>query len=132
MRRFMIALMFVCFGTFAAAQSEEIEGTIRSQMDAFLQDDFDTAFSFASPSIKGIFGSPENFGRMVREGYPMVWRPDDVEFGSLREENGRLRQRVTVIDGAGRAHALDYDMIETPDGWQINGVELIRAQGIGV
>ena len=51
----------------------------------FLQDDFATAFTFASPNIQGIFGTHQNFGQMVRSGYPMVWRPADVQYIELRE-----------------------------------------------
>ena len=51
-----------------------IEDTIRGQMDAFLERDVAQAFTFASPNIQGMFGSAENFGRMVENGYPMVWR----------------------------------------------------------
>ena len=57
------------------ARDPAIESTIQNQFDAFLKDDVGTAFSFASPNIKGLFGTPENFGPMVRNGYPMVWRP---------------------------------------------------------
>lgn len=109
-----------------------IEGTIQSQLDAFVADDFATAFSFASPNIKGIFGTPENFGAMVTQGYPMVHRPRDVQMQELREVAGNLWQRVTIIDQAGATHVLDYMMIETPDGWQINAVQLLPATGVGV
>ena len=51
-----------------AAQQDEIRGVISAQVEAFLANDFATAFSFASPSIKGLFGSPERFGQMVRQG----------------------------------------------------------------
>jgi Domain of unknown function (DUF4864) len=109
-----------------------IEGTIQSQIDAFLADDFATAFSFASPNIKGIFGTAENFGAMVTQGYPMVHRPRSVEMLELREVAGNLWQRVLVTDQAGTSHMLDYMMVETPDGWQINAVQLLPAVGVGV
>ena len=94
-------------------------------------DDFGTAFTFASPNIKGIFGTAERFGQMVRQGYPMVHRPDDVRFLGLREDSGRTIQRVMIRDAQGRLHMLDYEMIETPEGWQINGVRLLPPQGAG-
>ncbi|HOZ32645.1 MAG TPA: DUF4864 domain-containing protein, partial [Tabrizicola sp.] len=50
----------------------------------------------------------------------------------LREIAGNLSQRVRVVDQAGRAHLLDYMMIETPEGWQINAVQLLPAPDIGV
>jgi hypothetical protein len=115
----------------AAAQEEPIQRTIQSQIDALMADDFATAFSFASPMIKGIFGTPENFGAMVTQGYPMVYRPSNVRMLELRDVAGSLWQRVMVTDAAGRVHMLDYQMVETPEGWQINGVQLLRAADVG-
>lgn len=116
----------------ALAQDTPIEQTIQNQIDAFLVDDFATAFSFASPNIKGIFGTAENFGSMVKNGYPMVYRPAEVEMGELREVAGNLWQRVRVVDQAGKAWFLDYMMIEAAEGWQINAVQLLPAPDIGV
>ena len=116
----------------ATAQEAPIEGTIRSQIEAFLADDFGTAFTFASPNIQSMFGTPDNFGAMVKNGYPMVHRPSDMRMGELREIEGRLWQKVYVTDAQGRGHVLDYQMIETPDGWKINGVHVLKADGVGV
>ena len=115
----------------AKAQEAPIQSTIQNQLKAFQADDFATAFTFASPNIKGIFGSPENFGRMVSEGYPMVHRPGAVKMLELREVSGLLWQRVMITDQMGRTHMLDYQMIETPEGWQINGVQLLPEPGVG-
>lgn len=131
MRNLAFAAAFLSFAGAALAQGDEIRGVIRSQIDAFLKDDFATAFTFASPGIQGIFVTPENFGAMVRNGYPMVWRPSDVDFGELREVAGRLWQRVIVRDAEGRIHTLDYQMVEGADGWRINGVQLLRAPDVG-
>jgi Domain of unknown function (DUF4864) len=114
------------------AQEEPIQNTIQSQIEAFQADDFAQAFSFASPNIKGIFGTPENFGQMVKNGYPMVYRPAEIEMLELRDVAGNLWQRVRITDQAGRGHYLDYMMIETPEGWQINAVQLSPAPDIGV
>ncbi len=108
-----------------------IQGTIQSQIDAFRKDDFATAFSFASPSIQGMFGTAENFGLMVRQGYPMVWRPADVRMMELREVAGNLWQRVMVTDQGGRTYLLDYMMVQTNEGWQINAVQLLPSVGVG-
>jgi Domain of unknown function (DUF4864) len=127
----MLCLAAVFLAPRAEAQEEPIQNTIQSQIDAFLSDDFARAFSFASPNIKGIFGSAENFGAMVTQGYPMVHRPADVKMLELREVAGNLWQRVMITDQQGRTHLLDYQMIETSDGWQINGVQLLPEVGIG-
>ena len=90
-----------------SAQRAVITDVIDAQMAAFLRDDFNRAFTFASPNIRGLFGSPERFGVMVRQGYPMVWRPAEVSYGPLREVAGHLWQRVEVLDQSGRLHLLD-------------------------
>jgi hypothetical protein len=113
------------------ARNPDIEATINNQLQAFTADDFATAFTFASPFIKGIFGTPENFGAMVTQGYPMVADPGNVRMLELRQVAGGLWQRVMITDQAGSTHMLDYEMIETPEGWQINGVQLLPPVGIG-
>lgn len=107
-----------------------IESTIQSQIDAFLKDDFETAFTFASPNIRNMFRTPENFGRMVRQGYPMVWRPEDVTFGELRELGGGLYQTVILKDAAGDLHYLAYRMDMIDGEWRISGVQILQAPDV--
>lgn len=115
----------------AQAQDAPIQSTIQSQLDAFLADDFVRAFSFASPNLRTLFGSPDNFSLMVKNGYPMVWRHGAVQMLELREVAGGLWQRVMITDDMGRTHLLDYQMVETPEGWQINAVQLLPEAGVG-
>lgn len=129
--RLYAGLLAAVLGFPAAAQEGPIQQTIQSQIDAFLADDFARAFTFASPNIKGLFGTPENFGAMVKNGYPMVYRPSEVEMLDLREIAGNLWQRVRVIDQTGAAYFLDYMMVETPEGWQINAVQVLPAPDVG-
>ncbi|OYX25138.1 MAG: DUF4864 domain-containing protein [Rhodobacterales bacterium 32-66-7] len=125
-------LTAICLAFPVSAQEGPIQSTIQAQIDAFQADDFAKAFSYASPNIKGLFGTAENFGAMVKNGYPMVYRPTEVEMQDLREIAGNLWQRVRVVDQEGRAHLLDYMMVETPEGWQINAVQLLPAPDVGV
>jgi len=127
----LVAAM-AALGTSATAQKEPITGVIGAQIDAFQSDDMQTAFGFASPNIRALFGTPERFGSMVEQGYPMVWRPAEVRYLELREVAGALWQRVMVTDGNGRVHMLDYQMVETETGWKINAVQLLEAPGATV
>jgi hypothetical protein len=115
----------------AWAQEEPIQSTINAQIEAFRASDFETAFTYASPSIKQIFRTPANFGSMVVTGYPMVVNPAMVEMQDLRTVAGALWQRVRVTDQKGQAFLLDYQMIEGPDGWVINAVQLQKAADVG-
>ena len=114
------------------AQSSDIQATIGAQIDAFRADDFARAFTFASPTIRNMFRTPENFGGMVRNGYPMVWRPADVRYLDLRDVDGALWQKVRITDGAGRVHILDYQMIRLENGWKINAVHLLEPDELSV
>lgn len=130
--RIALACLFLSLAALPArAQDAPIQSTIQNQLNALQADDFATAFTFASPTIKSIFGTPENFGRMVREGYPMVYRPSAVRMLELREVAGNLWQRVMITDANGRTHLLDYQMIEPAEGWQINAVQLLPNVGAG-
>lgn len=115
----------------AIAQREPVTEVIGSQIAAFLNDDAETAFTYASPSIRRIFGTSERFSQMVRQGYPMVWRPAAVRYLQLREVAGNLWQRVMVTDASGAVHLLDYQMVKTERGWKINAVQLLPGQGEG-
>ncbi|SMX31551.1 DUF4864 domain-containing protein [Actibacterium lipolyticum] len=113
---------------FAQQESTVIEGVIRDQISAFQADDFERAFTFASPMIRGLFGTSENFGRMVKQGYPMVWRPGELRFLGLDGVGSLRSQRVMITDQEGRVHILQYDMIPSADGWQINGVQIVKEE----
>ena len=131
MLRSVFAGIFVSFFALMASAQEvlapnpEIEATIAGQFDAFLAEDVGAAWQFASPNIQRIFRDAQNFGRMVEQGYPMVWAPAQVDFIDLQSFGGILVQRVQVIDQAGNAHYLCYQMIQTEGGWKINGVQIL-------
>jgi len=134
MRRLLLgtlAAAVIAGATVAQDARSAITGTIQDQIDAFLADDFATAFSFASPNIKRIFGDSDRFGAMVRQGYPMVWRPADIRYLELDRMGSFQLQKVLITDMNGVPHLLEYQMIETADGWQINGVRLLEAPQVG-
>lgn len=132
MRILLLSALFAfSFSGLVRAQGSEIQGVIGNQIEAFKADDFAQAFSYASPNIQGIFKSPENFGNMVRNGYPMVWRPNGLEYLDLREVAGLLVQRVRIRDARGVEHLLDYQMVKLGGDWKINGVFAVKAPDVG-
>ncbi len=131
MRHFLYAMSFACLSLPALAQEAPIQQTIQSQLDAMAADDFPRAYTYASPTIKNLFGPVENFEAMVKKGYPMVWQHQAVKMLELRTVAGNLWQRVMVTDMQGRTYLLDYMMVETPEGWQINAVQLLPQAGVG-
>src|SRR5262245_64909568 len=72
------------------AEAEAIHDVIQSQLDAFQRDDAAAAYSYAAPSIKQMFTTPEIFMEMVKSGYQPVYRRREVELRELSVENGAL------------------------------------------
>ena len=137
MRRLFFAIVLLLMPLAAPAQTPlpanpAIEDVIQRQMDAFASRNVFTAWTFASPTIQQLFQHPMYFGAMVERGYPMVWTPGEVSFPSLREEDGRPVQRVQIVDGTGRLHLLDYEMVEIDGNWRIAGVTILRGELLGV
>lgn len=128
MRRLILSVLFgLTLALPAHAQESAARAVIADQIAAFQAGDLGRAFGFASPVIQQKFGTPEIFGRMVEQGYPMVWRPSEVVFLEAREIDGRLRQEVFLRDSAGRGWIAEYEMIEHEGALRINGVRLREA-----
>ena len=90
------------------------------------------AFSYASPQIQGMFGTPLNFAMMVERGYPSLWSPGSVEFSDRYEQGARVRQTVIVTGPNGKRLAYEYDMLRLNEDWKINGVRLVPLNEVGV
>ena len=131
MRLGLYVVMGVLAGFPAYAQEAPIQSTITAQIEAFKAQDFERAFTYASPTIHQIFRTPQNFGGMVVTGYPMVVNPAQVEMQELRMVGGALWQRVRITDQKGQSYLLDYQMVEGPDGWLINAVQLQKSNDVG-
>jgi len=110
------------------ADRAAIRSTIQHQEEAFARDDGTAAFGDASPLIREMFGTPEIFMDMVRQGYPMVYRPQRFDFAEIVLRDGRPTQKVRVIGPDGRRHTAWYPMMQLPDGtWRIDGCYLEAA-----
>jgi hypothetical protein len=104
------------------ADRAAIRQVIEAQVDAFRRDDGDAAFKYASPAIQGMFGAPEIFMDMVRQGYQPVYRPRAFDFREIVDLHGQPAQKVHVIGPDGRPVTAIYPMRQLPDGsWRIDG-----------
>jgi hypothetical protein len=132
------ALLFLALVTGSAAPlragepGDAIRSVIERQLEAFARDDWAGAFDFASPAIRRVFRTPEQFGVMVREGYPMVWRPSRIEPGALEAGPRGPVQTMYFEDAAGVRWEAAYEMIEVDGGWRIDGVRISRAPDVAV
>ena len=123
-----IAVIFIFISTILAADEQtDIQNTISNQLEAFASDDFTEAFTHASPGIKDIFGSVDNFSRMVKKGYPMVWRYNNFQFLKLEETPQGYSQIVRITDKKDELFLLKYFMKNISGIWKISGVTIIKA-----
>jgi uncharacterized protein DUF4864 len=103
-----------------------IRAVIRAQIDAFREDQDELAFSYAAPGIREQFKTAENFMRMVKTGYPAVYRPASVAFVDASVEDGVPVQAVQFSDNAGMVWIGIYTMQRQPDkSWKVSGCVLV-------
>ncbi|HET7527280.1 MAG TPA: DUF4864 domain-containing protein [Burkholderiaceae bacterium] len=113
----------------AQADAKAVRALIEAQLAAFASDDANKAFSFAAPTIQTLFVSADRFLAMVREQYPVVYRPASVSFLQPEWIDGRLIQRVQMIDAAGAPWLVAYEVQQQPDrSWRIAGCVAARTQ----
>jgi hypothetical protein len=129
----LVALLGLLLGLAVPALAQDlspadrtaIRDIIQSQVEAFRRDDGDAAFGYASPSIRGMFGSSEIFMDMVRQGYQPVYRPQEFDFREIVTLHGQITQKVHVVGPDGRPVTAFYPMTQLPDGtWRIDGCYL--------
>ena len=141
MARFFAAfclLLGLAFGASVAARAQPVSEVdaraartvVSAQIDAFANDDAKRAFSYAAPSIRAMFGTPERFLAMVRAGYPVVYRAAAVTFLIPQRAAANLVQGVHLTDGDGALWLATYRLERQRDGsWRIAGCGIQPATG---
>ena len=82
----IITLLISLLSTLVFAdESEMVRNTISSQIEAFKENNIAKAYTFAAPNIQAQFPTPEVFGMMVRNGYPVIWRPKSFKFTKFQD-----------------------------------------------
>ena len=107
----------------AAAQT-----VIRAQEQALGRDDAATAYSYAAPAIRQLFPQADIFMFMVQNSYAPIYRHKSFEFGEARAADGKIAQRVHIIDANGEAWDALYTVETQADGsLKITGCSLLKA-----
>ena len=134
----LLAASFAGLVGVANAQSAAVSGdeakamraVVEAQLAAFAADDAKRAFSYAAPSIREMFGTPDRFMAMVRAGYPVVYRPASVIFLVPLRSQGQLFQGVQMTDTGGSLWLATYRLERQPDGnWRISGCDVQPSSG---
>ena len=126
----IIALFSSLLSTLVFAdESEMVRTTISSQIEAFKENNIEKAFTFAAPNIQAQFSNPEVFGLMVKNGYPIIWRPKSFKFTKFQDLGNQSIQRVLFQSHDGRLKTYDYILEKYDDLWKIAGVLTINLAG---
>ena len=125
-------LIYAIGQSLAASDADQatIRDIIRSQIEAFQGDDGARAFSYATPSLRSLFGTQERFMDMVKNGYPPVYRPRSYTFGAFTDTPDGTSLAVHIQDWEGQSWVALYTLERQPDGtWRISGCSLVREPG---
>ena len=134
--RAVLGALLLAFACAAAAQQlrgEEVSAmrrVIDAQLEAFSRDDYEGAFSLASPGIRERFGTAETFVRMVREQYAVVYRPATRVFLRPVVEDGTVIFPVQLSDRAGEVWVALYTMQRVGGEWRVAGCQLVQGAAV--
>ncbi len=133
--RAFLAVVILCAASLvvlvAARAEDPIDMTrtmIEAQIKAFLNDDVDTAYSYAAPGIKAVYPDKNVFFAMVKKSYQPVYHPGNYAFGRSRSiDNGAMIYHEVLISGRdGKDWTAVYQVARQPDGgYKINGVQIV-------
>ena len=126
---FIILLRAVCFADEGRTVIEEVHHTISSQIEAFKKNDVKEAYTFAAPNIQAQFPNPDSFGLMVRNGYPIIWKPKSFKFVKFKDLGNKCIQRVLFKSYGGSLETYDYILEKSNNLWKIAGVLTIKSAG---
>ncbi|HTO31332.1 MAG TPA: DUF4864 domain-containing protein [Pararhizobium sp.] len=120
-------LMLPVPAALAAEPVDTAQSIIEKQIQAFLDDDAATAYSFASPQIQGKFPDKSIFFEMVKRGYAPVYRPGNFAFGRSKIDGDTVVQEVLISGADGKDWTALYFLVKQPDGtYKINGVQMLQ------
>ena len=130
MRALVLMIAFL-IGLSAPASADDVataQSVIRSQEQALGHDDAAAAYSYAAPTIRQLFPQADIFMFMVQNSYAPIYRHKSFEFGEARAADGRIAQRVHIVDANGEAWEALYTLEQQPDGsLKITGCSLLKA-----
>ncbi len=111
--------------TLPRAEWKAIEEVIEQQRTALIAGDGTEAMAFATPALRSQFGTPENFLRMVRNGYAALLEARATRFLEGAVIEGSVIQPLRLILPDNIVLVAIYQMEKQKDGhWKIAGCVL--------
>lgn len=105
-----------------APEADAVRQVVVAQLLAFAEDDADSAFATATPSVREAIGNPIRFLALVRGAYPMVYRPAAVTFLKAEHDSDVVLQMVHIVDAQDKSWIALFLLERQPDAtWRISG-----------
>ena len=116
--------------TLSAKDGKAVQTVVQSQLAAFAKDDADKAFYYAAPELRKTIGNSTAFMAMVKNSYPVVYRPASVAFLKPEISGDEVIQRVQMLDASGTSWLAVYSLQRQKDKtWRISGCALVENKG---
>ena len=107
---------------------DETQFIIESQIQAFLDENAELAYSYAAPLIKMKFNNPLEFMSMVKNYYEPVYNPKQFYFIDARYFEGAIYHQLQVISQQDESFLATYSLIQDEGQWKISGCAVYPMQ----
>jgi hypothetical protein len=107
---------------------DETQFIIESQIQAFLDENAELAYSYAAPLIKMKFNNPLEFMSMVKNYYEPVYNPKQFYFIDARYFEGAIYHQLQVISQQDESFLATYSLIQDEGKWKISGCAVYPMQ----
>ncbi len=133
---------FAMFGALAQAQDDAAPGAliepwqavITSQIEAFRAKDAPAAFLYAGAGFQVAFPTAEAFfSAIVGAGYAPIMESRSHTFGKFQKMGDKaVVQEVKLVGNDQSLYEAFYQLAEEPNGWRVQGVQLLKQAGMGI
>jgi hypothetical protein len=106
----------------------ETQFIIESQIQAFLDENAELAYSYAAPLIKMKFNNPIEFMSMVKNYYEPVYSPKQFYFIDAKYFEGAIYHQLQIISQQNESFLATYSLIQDEGKWKISGCAVYPMQ----
>ena len=107
---------------------DETQFIIESQIQAFLDENAELAYSYAAPLIKMKFNNPLEFMSMVKNYYEPVYNPKQFYFIDARYFEGAIYHQLQIVSQQDESFLATYSLIQDGGKWKISGCAVYPMQ----
>jgi precorrin-3B methylase len=118
----------------AVVAIEPWQEVITSQIEAFRHKDAKDALKWAGAGFQVAFPTPEAFFvAIIQSGYAPIMDSRSHSFGTFEKMGDNVVVQAVKLVGTDQSlYEAFYQLAEEPDGWRVQGVQLIKQNAIGI